>query len=435
MSSLSILKRLLILLCSVALFFIIGCRTKDEQAVVAMQRIMESYAVNYDTLGILPVTLSFTTNLQNILPKEELDEQERFFHDYQKQLSKIDSETLTDELIREYDLLNLEIELNLERIDLERKHINEYTTRKISDESLYFVPNGKEWYRYFLKRWLIADVTPEQIMEFGMEEIKKVQQDIQELQQELGFRTDSLAFYEHLNENLFFEKRPYKIESLFETRQAIIKKHLESLFYQTDCPPPNIEQGDNQALSQVPAYYNPDASTFYYNIFKQPFNKRLIDLLYLHEAIPGHHYQFFISKSYEDSIPKYYKHLNRSVYWEGWAAYVEELGEDLGLYRTLYDWMGKHEWNLVRSVRVVMDVGINYLGWSDEKALSFWKTHIENQDDIAMREIDRMKRWPVQVITYKYGSTKILEEKAAAIQNGDFDIKAFHSKILKRGLL
>jgi len=136
---------------------------------------------------------------------------------------------------------------------------------------------------------------------------------------------------------------------------------------------------------------------------------------------------------YKDSVPAFYQHLKQSVYLEGWAAYVEELGEEMGLYRTLYDLMGKHEWNLVRSVRVVLDVGLNYKGWSDEKALAFWKTNINNQEDIAMREINRMRRWPVQVITYKYGAARILEKRRAAKLKGGFNLKDFHQEILSRG--
>ena len=122
-------------------------------------------------------------------------------------------------------------------------------------------------------------------------------------------------------------------------------------------------------------------------------------------------------------------------YLEGWAAYTEEIGEELGFYRNLFDWMGKHEWNIVRSARVVMDVGINYWGWSDEKALSYWKANISNQDDIARREIQRMQRWPGQVHTYKYGAQQILDyKKRLKERQGDaFDIKRFHRKILNHG--
>ena len=127
------------------------------------------------------------------------------------------------------------------------------------------------------------------------------------------------------------------------------------------------------------------------------------------------------------------------VVWlvEGWAAYVEELGKTIGVYRTIYAELGKWEWDIVRSVRVALDVGLNYYGWSDEEALQFWKKHIPNQDDIAMREIRRMKRWPAQVVTYKYGAGKLLDWQAyaQAQQGDDFNLKDFHTQVLQHGAL
>ena len=99
--------------------------------------------------------------------------------------------------------------------------------------------------------------------------------------------------------------------------------------------------------------------------------------------------------------------------------------------------MGKHEWDLVRAVRLVLDVALNYHGWSDEKALTFWKANVYNQDEIAEREIARMKKWPGQVHSYKYGAEQILKlkEKLQNKEEGDFDVKTFHQLILGYGPL
>ena len=107
----------------------------------------------------------------------------------------------------------------------------------------------------------------------------------------------------------------------------------------------------------------------------------------------------------------------------------------LAYIQTSYDYLGKLEWDLIRSVRVVLDIGLNYYGWTEEEALDYWKENIINQDEKAMREINRMKRWPAQVLTYKVGAAKILEikEKMQEQQGDDFDIKKFHDKILKAG--
>jgi uncharacterized protein (DUF885 family) len=109
------------------------------------------------------------------------------------------------------------------------------------------------------------------------------------------------------------------------------------------------------------------------------------------------------------------------------------LGDVLGVYKTTYDEYGKWEWDLIRSVRVSLDVAINYYGWSDEKALEFWKKHIKNQVDIGLREIARMKRWPGQVISYKYGANVFLKMLNGAKKKSSFDYKTFHKKLLKNG--
>jgi uncharacterized protein (DUF885 family) len=107
------------------------------------------------------------------------------------------------------------------------------------------------------------------------------------------------------------------------------------------------------------------------------------------------------------------------------------------VYKDIYQYLGKWEWDIVRSARIVLDVGLNYIGWTREQAMLFWKKNIKNQDDIAVREIDRMLRWPAQVLSYKVGENEILNLKKACEKKlgSNFDIKRFHSTILNRGSL
>jgi uncharacterized protein (DUF885 family) len=193
-----------------------------------------------------------------------------------------------------------------------------------------------------------------------------------------------------------------------------------------------IEKGASVALAQTPGYYN--NGTFYYNLTDKPYNTRAYDWLFIHEGIPGHHYQHFTSPAHPSAVQSLFFYYG---FAEGWGAYAEELGKELGLYKTPYAELGKWEWDIVRSVRVPLDVGINYYGWTDEQALAFWKKNIRRQDDIAPREIARIKRWPAQVVTYKYGALQILhwKEELQKKQGAKFDIKAFHSKVLANGTL
>ena len=183
------------------------------------------------------------------------------------------------------------------------------------------------------------------------------------------------------------------MQQAFERTGKIVLQNLSKLFNVQPAPELSIKRGSNEALAQTPGYY--DNNTFYYNLFNAPYNKRQVAWLFLHEAVPGHHYQLAIENDISNTAVEQLFHY--PGFAEGWAAYTEELGKELGAYQTIYDELGKWEWDLVRSVRVPLDVGINYYGWSDEKALAFWKEHIANQDAIALREINRIKnglhRW------------------------------------------
>lgn len=129
--------------------------------------------------------------------------------------------------------------------------------------------------------------------------------------------------------------------------------------------------------------------------------------------------------------------MQRFLSCERTGAYAEDLGNDLSMYDDIYQQLGKWEWDLVRSARLVLDVGLNYEGWTRKQALAFWHQNIRNQDDIAEREIDRMLRWPAQVISYKVGEQEILRLKKQAqdSEGEDFDIRKFHMQVLEHGSL
>ncbi|MEL7428285.1 MAG: DUF885 family protein, partial [Bacteroidota bacterium] len=195
--------------------------------------------------------------------------------------------------------------------------------------------------------------------------------------------------------------------------------------------PVRVARGTDKRLSQVPAFYR--NATFFYNLFDYPFNLRQMAFLYLHEANPGHHYEIS-HRPLAKQVPSqsiFYSY----GYGEGWAAYIEDLALELGWYRDIYDEYGKWEWDMIRSVRVVLDVGLNYYGWTDEKALGFWNRYLPGQDDIAQREIARMKRWPAQVISYKYGSQLMLSWKDRWLAEKRGSLLEFHQAVLQHGPL
>jgi len=390
----------------------------------------QQFVTGYKALHIADLALSYQENLRNIKSLPEIEKQAAFFEDMLQQLKKFNPAQLTGQQKTEYQLISYESELNLKRLRLE-KLWKTGPDHKLSDSGLYRQFNGKLWYAYFLKKWVSDDVTPDQIFQFGLKEVERVKNHIEIIRKQTGL--DENTFYKHLNDSSFFISNPKVVQQSFIDTKKIIYDHMAALFTKQNIPDLKIEKGKDANLAQTPGYY--DNNTFYYNLFDKPYNKRQVDWLFIHEAVPGHHYQLSINNQVTTSkVQQLFYYLGFS---EGWGAYAEELGKQLGVYKTPYDELGKWEWDIVRSVRVPLDVGINYYGWTDAQALDFWKKNIRNQDDIAMREIARVKRWPAQVVTYKYGALQIIswKEELQKRQGGNFNIKDFHDRVLMHGSL
>jgi uncharacterized protein (DUF885 family) len=393
-------------------------------------RFSSDFVSGYKALHLPDLELSYVSGFEHIGSAESVQNQIDFFSSVKTKLTTIKTAGLSSSQKTDYQLIKYETGLNLERLALEQQWLKNKPA-KIPARGIITAPNGKEWYAYLLKRWVSDNVTPDQIYQFGLGEVKRVQGHIEAIRKETGLSEDD--FYKHLNDSSFFISDPTQVQQSFENTKAAVYSNLHKLFSDTVIPPLKIEQGASKQLAQTPGYY--DNNTFYYNLFDKPYNRRQVNWLFIHEAVPGHHYQSSIAAATKVSAVQqlffYYG------FAEGWGAYAEELGKDLGAYKTPYDELGKWEWDIVRSVRVPLDVGLNYYGWTDQQALDFWKKNIRGQDDIAMREIARIRRWPAQVVTYKYGALQILhwKQELQQKQGGRFDIRDFHDRVLNHGSL
>ena len=390
--------------------------------------IRSEYVSGIKKLNLPVLQLNFKENILADNSMELINMQLAFFKKSNEALGSVKIPGLDSNESADYDLMKYQIDFNIERLELESETYGERSSIA-GAESIYEIPNGKGWYQYFLKRWLGDNVSSEEIYQLGLEEIKRSQQNIEAIRRKLGLTEDK--FYEKLNDSSFFLHDEAAIKKDFEQIKETVFSNIQNIFLNYNIPVIGIKNGTNAELSQTPGYYS--ENVFYFNLFGKPYNKRQMDWLFIHEAVPGHHFQTSIATGVDRSEVQ-------QLFWypgyaEGWAAYTEEYGDELGLYKTPYEELGRWEWDIVRSVRVVLDVAINYYGWNDRQALDFWKKNIRNQDDIAMREINRIKRWPVQVITYKYGASQFLTwKKKMQLKEGvSFNIRNFHNKLLKRG--
>ena len=400
----------LLLLCTQA-----GRAQGDAQK---LEEVIRYFERGYYALNVPGLVLDFRQNLNAELATQNLAEQQAFFEELTQKLSTIDSASLSSDNVVDFTILSFEARLNMQRLELISK------TAKNADiddlERIYGFENGPEWYAWYIKKWTGSEQSPEAIMAFGKEEVKRIKKAIKAL--DLPEEKPAEFYTRDVNQ----------IKQLLRAKSDLINTALKTLMPDfAELPDLAIERGRNAALAQAPGYYN--NNTFYFNLFDKPFDLADCDWLLIHEGNPGHHFQ----RNYHANQGRksYRKGLRNLGFIEGWAAYTENLGWEMGLYQNPFEALGKWNWDLIRSVRVVLDVAINYQGWTDEQCMNYWQEHINGQDDIARREIARMKRWPAQVLTYKLGEAKIREALATEKQRlGEtFSFKDFHTHILANG--
>ncbi len=406
----------------ILIFAILNHSTKP-QSNQSFSNIVDNFIVEYEQLNIPNLELSYNHNLNAIDSLKDLERQEAFFLEYNSQLKSLNAQNLTKKEQVTKAVLDYEIQLNLERISLEKQWKTENYT--IKGSKLYEEDLGKQWYAYFLKKWIDQSLTPDATFQFGLTEIEKVKSAIVQIQNEMGLTQSE--FDKHIEDEVFFMQDKKEILEKYNQLSTIVEQKAKDYFPNVDqVPQVNIRAGTDRALAMAPAYYYND--TFFYNFFEENYDVRDMGWLYVHEAIPGHHYQNHMTSLYNLPITPLFGYMG---YIEGWAAYIEQFGPELHAYKNSMDSYAQLRWDLIRSIRVALDVGLNYYGWSDDKALEFWKQHLSGKDDIAIREIKRMKRWPVQVITYKYG--KNILDKLKGDITSPAELKRFHQKVLQYG--
>ncbi|MEO1054605.1 MAG: DUF885 domain-containing protein [Bacteroidota bacterium] len=392
---------------------------KDQQFL----DLMKSFTLGLDDIQMPFLQLDYRRNIPRGRSSKAVAGHQQFFDQIKSEIDQIDPLTLSPELRLDYHIISFETALNLEYLALESQLPEKLI---ITNDGLFNLPDGPSWYKYFVKRWTSSNITPEEVLAYGESEIERVKSEIRAIKQQSG--QSDFEFF--INSDQFLTRDVEEIRTGFEEMKQTVDEHLIKVFPEHHkLPDIKIERGTNPSLANVPGFYS--NNTFYFNLFTEPFNKRQMDWLFIHEANPGHHFQITYANTLD--LPAYRSYFNYAGYSEGWAAYVENLGQEVGLYKTPYAYLGKWEWDLIRSTRLVLDVGINYYGWDDEKALAYWRKHIRGKDEIGWREIKRMRKWPAQVLTYKIGARQIKELKQEWVDGGKISLKSFHTFLLNKG--
>jgi uncharacterized protein (DUF885 family) len=319
----------------------------------------------------------------------------------------------------------------------------DYLPHTVTSIAVSDLPDGKAYYDFLAAYYTTTDLSADAIHQIGVKEVARIRGEMEKIKTEVGFKGSLGEFFTYLRTDpKFFHKTP---AALLEAYQATAKR-IDPELVKVSKIIPRQPYGvrpipDNVAPDTTTAYYQPGAvdgsrAGFYYvNLYKPEVRPtwEMIPLS-LHEAVPGHHFQFARGLELPDA-PMFRRTGYFVAYGEGWGLYAERLGYDMGLYDDPYDRMGQLAYDMWRAVRLVVDTGMHAKGWSRDKAIAYFTDNAPKTEQDIVNEIDRYIGTPGQALAYKIGQLKIseLRERSQRALGADFDVRDFNDEVLSTG--
>ena len=307
------------------------------------------------------------------------------------------------------------------------------------------LPNGAATYAFRVRFETTTSLTPQQIHEIGLAEVKRIHAEMEKLIAATGFKGSFHEFTEFLRTDpRFYYDKPEDLVNGYRIIAKRIDPELARLFGKLPRLPYGVTPiPEFKAPSQTTAYYQGGAPKvgrpgwYFVNTYKLNARPKWeMEALSLHESVPGHHLQISLAQELE-GVPEFRKHAGYTAFVEGWGLYAESLGEEIGMYKDPYSKFGQLAYEMWRAVRLVVDTGMHTMGWTRQQAIDYFRENTGKTDQDVISEIDRYIVWPGQALAYKIGQLKIreLRKEAESKQGAKFDERKFHDAVLENGAL
>ena len=321
----------------------------------------------------------------------------------------------------------------------------EYLPASRNTSGIGSIPNGKEIYAAYVKQWTTTNKTPDEIHEIGLKEVARLNAEMEKVKVQVGFKGTLKEFLNDVRNKKELKPftTPEQVIANFQKIYATIKPNVDKLFSLQ--PKTKFEIRRTEAFREKTAsaeyiqgavdgsrpgiFYVPIPNAKEYNVLED-------EDLFLHEAIPGHHFQMSLQQE-NTNLPNFRRYNWFGAYGEGWALYTESLGKELGLYNDPYQYLGMLNDEIHRAIRLVVDTGIHSKGWTREQAIQYSLDNEAESEASITSEVERYMAIPGQALSYKIGQLKIIElrEKATKELGAKFDIKKFHAIVLESGVM
>ena len=328
---------------------------------------------------------------------------------------------------------------------LDRYFNNTYLPDARDSIGLSALPNGSAWYEERARVYTTTAMTPDDIHNLGLSEVRRIRDEMQKIIDEVDFEGSFQDFLVFLRTDpQFYYDNADDLYNAYLATSKRIDPELVKLFGNLPRMPYGVKPiPDAIAPDTTTAYYSRPsadgsrAGIYWVNLYRPEVRPKYeIEVLSVHEAMPGHHLQIALQQELGE-MPNFRRYGGFTAFVEGWGLYSEALGYDLGLYQDPYSRFGQLTYEMWRAVRLVVDTGMHYKGWTRQQAIDFFKNNAAKTELDIINEIDRYIGNPGQALAYKIGQLRMMTiRQRAEIALGDnFDVRAFHDELLGAGAL